>query len=257
MKAGDSLAAGLGEAEGGRRREGQTDGRGDGWNVELGDGIRTAGTGWPRPWRRAGPGGNGHGDSPGLGQDSPDKGSFIFGGSRTLGGGSGAASPAGTTLSAREARRGLGPRPSLRKASLRAASPASSSPWARAPCSLARRPKSAELRRVPGISTRPRKERGCPSPGLPARRPGVQARRKGARPASFSSVGRRPHDVPLGRVPSRPGSSSSSPGTSSKGFREDLWGRVPARGTLASATRRLFRMGILPGRGPGGEIMGR
>lgn len=73
---------------------------------------------------------------PGLGRapSSPDKGSFTFGGSGTLGGGSGAASPAGTTLSASDARRGLGPRPSLRKASLRAASPAaSSSPWARIP----------------------------------------------------------------------------------------------------------------------------
>lgn len=162
--------------------------------------------------------------------------------------GSGAASPAGTTLSARDARWGLDPRPSLRKASLRAASPAaSSSPWARVPCSRARRPKSAELLRIPGTSTRPKKDRDCPSPGLPARRPGAQPRRKGARPASFSRVARRRQDVPLGRDPSSPASSSSSPETSSKGFREDLRGRVPARGTLGSDTPRFFRIGILTG----------
>jgi hypothetical protein len=230
-------------------------GRGDQFEAPWGE---EDGLGWVGRWRMGGEGITGGrwpqhrvtlksspGPLPPL--HSPDSGSFIFGGSGTLGGGSGAASPAGTTLSAKDARRGLAPRPRRRKASLPAASlAASSSPWARVPWSLAKRPKSAEPLRIPGASTRPRKERGGPSPGLPARRPGDQPSRKGARPASFSRVARRRQDVPLGSVPSSP-ASSSSPGTSSKGFREDLRGRVPARGTLGSATPRLFRMGILTG----------
>lgn len=149
-KVGDSLIPGSGgEVEanrGGRWRVGWTGG-GCGAGAGVGEGglvmeMRTPGgqTGVPCGAGQTEVGEVNGGGVTGGGQvwpgvpNSPDRGSFIFGGSGTLGGGSGAASPAGTTLSANDARRGLGPRPSLRKASLRAASPAaSSSPWARVP----------------------------------------------------------------------------------------------------------------------------
>ena len=89
---------------------------------------------------------------------------------------------------------------------------------------------------------------------LPDTRQIIERRRNG----ETMFAGRGFDDVPLGRDPSSAASSSSSPETSSKGFREDLRGSVPARGTLESATPRLLRMGILAGEdlGVGGGEMG-